>query len=74
MTYTESKNTPEAKEWTIRKVNNSYIPVHNGNALPNNFAKKSVDAARIFIACQISHKYKMQEIENRYNPMDWDAC
>ena len=74
MTYNQTKQTPEAKEWTIRKVNNSYIPVHNGNALPANFSKKTVDAARIFIACQISHKYEYQAILNSHNPMEWDAC
>jgi hypothetical protein len=75
MTIEQAQQQPEAKEWTIKNISGKFQPRKNG--LNIGIAHKTLNAARIFITCQIhcnSAEYRQQYEEARAQALrDWDA-
>jgi len=74
MTYQEAKQTPQAKNWTIAKINGAFQPKHLGLAI--GIAHKTIDAARLYIMSNISYDQNAQSREDEKNRLyrDFDIC
>ena len=76
MTYTEARNTQEAKSWKIRKSDGKYQPIRNGLGI--GIAHDTVDAARIFVTSCIAYHSKdaQRERQDTINQLyrDFDIC
>lgn len=76
MTYDEAKSQPESKQWTIKLVSGKYQPRKNGMNI--GIAHTTLDAARMFILCQIhcnSAEYvQAYEAARAQALRDWDVC
>lgn len=75
MPYAQAKNTPDTKYWTINTAS-GFQPTFKES--PVGITHKTLDAAQIFIACQIAYNtpQAQQDRQDTINQLyqDFDTC